>query len=143
MNHYFARMGHHHILKPYDDFHRDLQEDPLAFKWEYSEDNSDSREFEESLLALYVGNEWCYNTTKNPYGFDKETAQKANAAIKDRSRSKSTRSKMRESALKTSAQRSEVLTKIANSKEPCPNCGKLMNPGNLKQHLRAKTCKRK
>jgi hypothetical protein len=39
-----------------------------------------------------------------------------------------------------------VSTKMAetNSKlQPCPDCGKLMNAGNLTQHIRRQTCKRK
>jgi len=137
------RVGNHHVGDAYNEFRKDLQSDPLSFTWDYSEDTSEKRDFEESLLSLYVGSKWCYNATKNPYGFDKEMAQKANAAIKDRSRSDTTRDKMRQSALRTSAKRSEVMSRVATTKEPCPHCGKLMNPGNLKQHLRAQTCKRK
>jgi hypothetical protein len=60
---------------------------------------------------------------------------------------KETRSKMSESALKPEAQpphkkeaQSRAVTETNNKKQPCSNCGMLMNIGNLTKHLKAKTC---
>ena len=144
--HYINRMGNHHIGKPYSDFRKDLQSDPLAFEWDYSEDDLDTRVFEESLLAIYVGSKWCYNiTTTN--GFDRNTAQRANAAITDRSRSEETRRKIGEGNRNPSPEKRAALRKSLQQtnakKQPCPHCGKLMNPGNLTQHIRRQTCQRK
>ena len=130
-------MGTHHTHKPgtrgYSDFHKDLQADPLSFKWEYSEDELDTRDWEKSLIAVYIDSPFCYNIGEgrhdnHPTGWNHsyETIQK-----------------MKVSALKDSERRSKHLSRVVNTKEPCPNCGKLMNPGNLKQHLRAQTCQRK
>jgi hypothetical protein len=131
--HYMTRMGTHHKVKPgrgYTRFQKDLQADPLAFKWEWSEDDRDDRDTEKSLIALYrdspylynVG-EGCYENRKIGWNHTEETKQKISAAAK-----------------KDSARRSKQLSAVVNKKEPCPHCGKLMNPGNLKQHLRAGTC---
>ena len=141
--HYMNRKGNHHVGKPYSDFRKDLQANPLLFVWDYSEDNLDTRDFEESLLNLYVGSKWCYNiTTTN--GFDKNTAQKANAAIKDRSRSEETRRKIGEGNRNPSEEKRAALRKSLSStnskKQPCPTCGKLMNVGNLTQHIRRGKC---
>ena len=133
-----ARIGHHHVTaagsRGHSQFHKDLQEDPLSFKWEYSEDDLDTRDWEKSLIAIYLDSPFCYNIGEGRWegrhlpraGHSEETIQK-----------------MKKSALKDSARRSEQLSKVVNTKEPCPHCGKLMNPGNLKQHLRAQTCQRK
>ena len=54
---------------------------------------------------------------------------------------------MSESALKPEAQplhkkeaQSSAMTETNDKKQPCPNCGMLMNIGNLTKHLKAKTC---
>jgi hypothetical protein len=131
---YMARMGTHHTMQPgkgYTRFQKDLQADPLAFKWEWSEDDRDDRDTEKSLIALYRDSKFLYNVGEGRYeginnprrGHTEETKQKISAAAK-----------------KDSARRSKQLSAVVNKKEPCPHCGKLMNPGNLKQHLRAGTC---
>jgi hypothetical protein len=62
---YMARMGTHHDLKPgsrgYTQFQQDLQSDPLAFKWEWSEDDTDNRGWEKTLIKLYEGSPFLYN----------------------------------------------------------------------------------
>ena len=132
-----VRKGQHHTHSPksrgYSEFHKDLQEDPLSFKWEYSEDDLDTRVWEKSLLAIYLGSPFCYNIGEGRYENRKVGWN----------HSEETKQKIRVGALKDSARRSEQLSKVVNTKEPCPHCGKLMNAGNLKQHLRAQTCKRK
>ena len=76
-----------------------------------------------------------------------QCARRANAARKNTARSPECRSKMSLSALKPSAQpahkkaaQSRAVSATNAKKEPCPHCGKLMNIGNLTQHLRRKTC---
>lgn len=140
--HFMNRKGNHHIGHAYSKFRQDLQANPHDFIWDYSEDDLDDRSFEGALLEIYVDSKFCYNRCKNPDGFDTETARRANLLIKDRSRSEETRAKMSASAFKTSGIKSKTMTKMVISKEPCPHCGKLMNPGNLKQHLRAMTCQK-
>jgi hypothetical protein len=61
--------------------------------------------------------------------------------------SKKTRAKMSESALKPGANpphkkaaQSRAVTDTNNKKQPCPTCGKLMNIGNLTQHIRRAKC---
>jgi hypothetical protein len=132
-----ARIGQHHIhtrgSRGYSGFHKDLQADPLSFKWEYIEDELGTRDLEKSLIATHLGSPLCYNIGEgrhdnHPTGWN---------------HSEETKQKMRATALKDSARRSKQLSAVVNTKEPCPHCGKLMNAGNLKQHLRAQTCKRK
>jgi hypothetical protein len=130
---YMHRVGTHHIRtlgRGYTQFQKDLQTDPLAFKWEWSEDDRDDRNTEKSLIALYRDSPYLYNVGEGRYenrkigwNHTEETKQKISAAAK-----------------KDSARRSKQLSAVVNKKEPCPHCGKLMNPGNLKQHLRAGTC---
>jgi hypothetical protein len=134
---YTARFGTHHVHKPgsrgYTDFHKDLQADPHSFVWEYSEDSLNTRDTEKALIAIYIDSPFCYNVGEGRH----------NNHPKGRKHTKETKQKQSISARKHSKRRSEILSKIVNSKEPCPHCGKLMNPGNLKQHLRAQTCQRK
>ena len=132
-----ARIGQHHNHKPgsrgYSEFQKDLQADPLSFRWEYSEDDLDTRDWEKSLLAVYLGSPFCYNIGEGRYENRRVGWNHSDETIQ----------KMKTSALKDSERRSKHLSRVVNTKEPCPHCGKLMNPGNLKQHLRAQTCKRK
>ena len=134
---YMSRIGYHHTraanTRGYSNFHRDLQADPLSFKWEYVEDNLDTRDLEKSLIAKHLGSPLFYNIgegrhNNHPTGWN-HTAE--------------TKQKQREAALKDRDRRSKQLSKVSNTKEPCPHCGKLMNPGNLTQHIRAQTCQRK
>ena len=60
---------------------------------------------------------------------------------------KETRQKMSDSALKPSAQpphkkaaQSKAVSETNAKRQPCPHCGKLMNIGNLTQHIRRQTC---
>ena len=134
---YMARIGQHHIHAPggrgYSDFHRDLQADPLSFKWEYIEDELETRDREKSLIAVHIGSALCYNIGEGRHN-NHPTGWKHTEEAKQ---------KQRVAALKDGERRSKHLSRVVNTKEPCPHCGKLMNPGNLKQHLRAQTCQRK
>lgn len=142
--HYMNRKGNHHVGETYSQFRKDLQEDPLAFTWDYSEDDLETRDFEFSLLQLYVGSQWCYNITTTS-GFDTNLAKRANAAIKNRSRSEETRRKIGEGNRNPSPEKREALRqslKTTNAKkQPCPQCGMLMNVGNLTKHLKGTRCK--
>jgi len=139
--HFMNRKGNHHVGHAYNKFREDLQANPLDFIWDYSEDDLDDRSFEAALLEIYVGNRFCYNLSKRPAGCcgDPETVYRGGRKTPH---TEETRAKMSASALKTSDIKSKTMTKMVTSKEPCPHCGKLMNPGNLKQHLRAMTCQK-
>ena len=146
-SYYMNRKGNHHIGKPYNDFRKDLQKDPLAFEWDYSEDDLITRDFEESLLAIYVGSEWCYNISKKAGGCcgDSETVYRGGKT--GMTQSEETRRKIGEGNRNPSPEKrkrqSEAVTATNSKLKPCPDCGKLMNSGNLTQHIRRQTCKRK
>ncbi len=134
--HYMNRVGFHHNVKPgrgYTDFQKELQADPLSFKWEWSEDNRTDRNTEESLIATYRESPFLYNVGAGRY---------EGVHNPRKGHSEETKKKMSETAKKDRDRRSKQLSTIVNKKEPCPLCGKLMNPGNLKQHLRAGTCQK-
>ena len=130
---YMSRIGYHHTLRNPYPFQKDLQADPHAFRWEWFEDDLDTNDWEKSLIELYFNSKYCYNIGSRYERTDKHRGW---------NHSEATRKRMSESAKTTSIQRSKVLSTVVNSKEPCPHCGKLMNPGNLKQHLRAMTCQK-
>jgi hypothetical protein len=78
-----------------------------------------------------------------------QNAKVANAARKNTSRSEECRSKQRAAALRPEAQpphkkaaQSKAITATNSKLKPCSDCGKLMNSGNLTQHIRRQTCKR-
>ena len=131
---YMARMGAHHNMAPgrgYTQFQKDLQADPLSFKWEWSEDDRDDRSTEKSLIELYSGSPYLYNVGEGKW---------EGRNLPRKPRSEETKRKISESNKKHSKQKAKTMSKMVNSKQPCPHCGKLMNPGNLTQHLRAGTC---
>ncbi len=139
-NHYVARIGQHHINEAYSDFRKDLQADPLSFEWDYSEDDLDSPDFEEALLAIYCGSPWCYNISPYANGSVPGRAQRGTGW----NHSKETRSKMSNSAKRPEAQpahkkeaQSRAVSETNAKKQPCPCCGKLMNVGNLARHLKS------
>ena len=142
---YLNRMGNHHVGKPYNDFRKELQADPHAFKWEYSGDGLDTRDFEESLLHLYVGSKWCYNKSKTSKGCvgDPETTYRGGKT--GMTQSEETRQKIGEGNRNPSAEKrkrqSEGVSKTNSKKQPCPQCGMLMNVGNLTKHLKGTRCK--
>jgi hypothetical protein len=132
---YMARKGTHHVMTPgrgYTLFQRDLQADPTAFVWDYFEDDRKDRNAEKTLLDLYKGSKFLYNVGEGVYS-DRRTGWHHTEASK---------AKIRNKMLAHSDTKRDLLKQIVNSKEPCPHCGKLMNPGNLKQHLRAMTCQK-
>ena len=145
---YMNRVGNHHVGNPYSDFRRELQKNPLHFVWEYSEDNSSDREFEESLLEIYVGSKWCYNKSKTSKGCvgDPETTYRGGKT--GMTHSEKTRRKMSASASrpeanpphKKEAQR-EAMRRTSLNKQPCPQCGMMLGPGNLAKHIKGTRCK--
>jgi hypothetical protein len=142
--HFMNRKGNHHVGKPYSDFRKDLQADPLSFVWDYSEDGLDTRDYEEALLALYVGSKWCYNISKKSGGCcgDPETVYRGGKT--GMKQSEETRRKIGEGNRNPSAEKrkrqSEGVSATNAKKQPCPTCGKLMNIGNLTQHIRRGKC---
>ena len=77
-------------------------------------------------------------------------ARRANAARKNTARSEKCRIKMREAALRPEAQpdhkkaaQSRAVSATNSKKQPCPQCGMLMNVGNLAKHLKGTRCKGK
>jgi hypothetical protein len=128
---YMARVGTHHISKCGYPFQTDLQADPESFKWEWYEDDLTTRDWERALIALYIDSPYCYNIGEGRW---------QGRHLPRSPRSEETKQKIREGALRDRDRRVKGMRELSSSKEPCPHCGKLMNPGNLKQHLRAQTC---
>ncbi len=76
-----------------------------------------------------------------------QCAKAANAARKTTTRSEECRAKMRAAALRPEAQpahkkaaQSRAVSTTNSKKQPCPTCGKMMNIGNLTQHIRRAKC---
>lgn len=144
--HYMNRVGNHHFGKPYGQFRKELQANPLDFVWEWSEDDSEERDFEEALLEMYVGSKFCYNLRKEDR-FTLKSGSKANKSRKTTARSEECRRKMSESACKPSANpphkkkaQAEACRKTALNKSPCPDCGMMLSPGNMVKHRNGKRC---
>jgi hypothetical protein len=142
-NHYMNRKGNHHVRKSTSSLHIDLQADPRSFEWEIlREDNLDTRDYEYELLQIYVGQPLCYNKSQTN-GAVRGVAQRGRGW----EHSDDTKCKMRESALKPEANpphkkaaQSKAVSDTNSKKQPCPTCGKLMNVGNLTQHIRRGKC---
>ena len=144
--HYMNRIGNHHIRKDKREFIQDLQEDPKAFVWEVlREDDLDTRDYEYELLQKHVGKPLCYN---------KSHTNGAVRGVANRGfgweHSSSTKLKMSESAKRPEAQpthkkeaQSRAVSTTNAKKQPCPQCGLLMNVGNLTKHLKGTRCKGK
>ena len=142
--HYMSRVGTHHTVRPgrgYTQFQKDLQADPLAFKWEWSEDDRDDRSTEKSLIALYQGSPYLYNVGEGNWERRKEPRNP---------HTEETRQKMSESAKKPEANpphkkaaQSRAASQTNSKKSPCPQGGMLMNVGNLTKPLKGTRCKGK
>jgi hypothetical protein len=135
---FMYRKGQHHThrkgSKGHHKFHYDLQQDPQSFKWEWHEDELTTREWEKTLIALYKDSPYLYNVGEGCY----ERTEKHRGW----NHTPDTIKRMSETAKQTSKERAKRMSETMSKKEPCPHCGKLMNPGNLKQHLRARTCQK-
>ena len=77
-----------------------------------------------------------------------QCARAANAARKNTARSEKCRSKQRAAALRPEAQpahkkaaQSRAVSETNSKKQPCPQCGMLMNVGNLTKHIKGTRCK--
>ena len=77
-----------------------------------------------------------------------ENAKRANASRKTTARSEQCKAKMRAAALRPEAQpahkkvaQSRAVSETNSKKQPCPQCGMLMNVGNLTKHLKGTRCK--
>ena len=144
--HFMNRIGNHHIRKDKRDFIQDLQRDPEAFVWEVlREDDLDTRDYEYELLQEHVGNPLCYNKSSTN-GAVRGVAQRGTGW----EHSDLTKLKMSESAKRPEAQpahkkaaQSKAASETNAKKQPCPQCGMLMNVGNLTKHLKGTRCKGK
>ena len=138
---YTSRFGYHHNLKfgsrGYTQFHKDLQSDPLSFKWEWSEDDMNTREWESTLIETYKSSLFLYNqgigkhVTPN-YGTPRSLETRAK--IGDKARENNARPEVKQ-AQKVAAARTNA------KKVSCPHCGLTTNPGNLGKHLNRGKCK--
>ena len=128
---YMSRVGTHHTSKCGYEFQNDLQADPESFVWEWHEDDRNDRSTEKALIDCYWGSPFLYNIGSRYDRTEKHRGW---------NHTDETKKKQKKSALRTSAQRAKVMRSVSSTKEPCPHCGKLMNSGNLTQHIRAKTC---
>ena len=144
---YIGRMGHHHYTKVRQQFQIDLQENPRDFLWEIlEEDDLDTRDYEQELLYACIDDPLCYNLAKK-CGKTNILPPERVFVDGDRWGSK-TRQKMSESAKSAKAQpahkkaaQSRAVSETNSKKSPCPQCGMLMNVGNLTKHLKGTRCK--
>ena len=141
--HYMNRVGNHHIRKSESEFHIDLQADPKNFVWEIlCEDELETRDYEYGQLQDHVGNPLCYNKSSTN-GAIRGVAQRGTGW----EHSETTKLKMSESAKLPEAQpphkkaaQSKAASATNAKKQPCPQCGMLMNVGNLAKHLKGTRC---
>jgi hypothetical protein len=146
---YIGRMGYHHYTKNRQQFQMDLQENPKDFVWEIlREDDLETRDYEQELLYSCVSDPLCYNRAKT---CGKTNVNPPEKTFTDGERwGKETRQRMSESAKRPEAQpahkkeaQSRAVSATNAKKQPCPQCGMLMNVGNLTKHLKGTRCKGK
>jgi hypothetical protein len=141
--HYMARIGSHHTRKPnargYTAFQRDLQADPFSFVWEWSEDDLDDRSTEKSLIALYEGSKYLYNVGEGNWERRHDPRKPHTTETKNKMRAAALRPEANPAHKK--AAQSRAVTATNSKKQPCPQCGMLMNVGNLTKHLKGTRCK--
>jgi len=146
---YMNRRGNHHTRKGKGagQFQLDLQADPLAFKWEWSEDDTETRDTEAALLALYVGTPWCYNISKSVIGIGDPNLCRVNGLKNGYTHSEDTKAKIGAKAMVNDARpevkqaQSEAAVRTNSKRVTCPHCGLTTNPGNLAQHIKYGRCK--
>ena len=144
--HYMNRVGNHHMRNSNSEFHRALQANPKDFVWEaLREDDLETRDYEYELLQEHVGKPLCYNKSAT-HGAVRGIAQRGEGW----EHSDVTKLKMSESAKKPEAQpahkkaaQSRAVSTTNSQKQPCPTCGKMMNIGNLTQHIQRAKCRSK
>lgn len=106
----------------------------------------------EWMICEFGGTEWWAESTK--IGCSQTSSRKnfeASRVFFDGDRWKrETRQKMSESARKPGAQpphkkaaQSRAVSETNSKKQPCPQCGMLMNVGNLAKHIKGTRCKGK
>ena len=146
---YMGRMGNHHYTKVRQQFQVDLQESPRDFVWEIlREDELETRDYEQELLYACADDPLCYNLARKCGRTNVDPPEKT---FTDGERwDKKTREKMSESAKKPGANpphkkaaQSRAVSETNAKKQPCPQCGMLMNIGNLTKHLKGTRCKGK
>ena len=138
---YMARKGTHHVFaegRGFTNFQRDLQEDPQSFIWEWSDDGREDRNTEKDLIALYRDSKYLYNVGEGRGGGNKLGNRHSEDTIAKMSASAS-----RPEANpphKKEAQR-EAMRRTSLNKQPCPQCGMMLGPGNLAKHIKGTRCK--
>jgi hypothetical protein len=141
--HFIARRRYHLTVSdsPFE-FHKDLQAHPGDWKWEFSE--IDDRTEEEAFLALYVGNKFCYNKSVRadgsgyggrPKGFRQTDETRVKQSVGLWKHWQNSNERREETSLK--------MKETNSKKQPCPQCGMLMNVGNLAKHIKGTRCKGK
>jgi len=137
---YMERVGTHHKTKPgkrgYTRFHKDLQEDPLSFKWEWSEDDRDDRNTESSLIRCYGESEFIYNC-QGKHGKHIGPSVTPEYLKKHSKRVK----KDWEDAENRRVKQSEWMKEVANRKVQCPHCDLVSSPAGIANHIRARHTK--
>ncbi len=143
LHHFTDRIRQHHKSTAVpDDFHKDLWEDCTNFTWEIvCIDELKIPSLEKELIKKHSADSLLYNQHRWTWEDEKE--------LKDGLRwSKETKEKMRASAKSAKAQpahKKEAQSRAASAtnakKQPCPQCGMLMNVGNLTKHLKGTRCK--
>jgi hypothetical protein len=143
VKHYIARRRYHLTVNNSKwEFHRDLQENPADWVWETSEITDRSEE--EAMLALYVGSKYCYNKSSRadgsgfggrPKGYEHKISTREK-------QSDSQRQNWEDNEGRKALVRDQM-KKTNSKKQPCPQCGMLMNVGNLTKHLKGTRCKGK
>ena len=140
---YMARKGTHHVFaegRGFTNFQRDLQEDPQSFIWEWSDDGREDRNTEKDLIALYRDSKYLYNVGEGRGGGNKLGNRHSEDTIAKMSAS--AKNAKAQPAHKKEAQR-EAMRRTSLNKQPCPQCGMMMGPGNLVKHIKGTRCKGK
>lgn len=140
---YISRRRYHLTVKnsPYE-FHQDLQASPEDWVWETSEINDRSEE--EAMLSLYVGSKFCYNKSTHAKGSGlggRKPGYEHKISTREK-QSDSQRKNWEDNQDRRNIVREKIKT-VNSKKQPCPQCGMLMNVGNLTKHLKGTRCKGK
>ena len=134
--HYMSRIGSHHILAPhargYSQFHKDLQADPCSFKWEWSEDDRDDRNTEESLIACYRESPFLYNIGNGRY--ERTEKHRGWTHTEETRRIQSEKNKLNYEQKPERREKMRAKMRETNSRRvTCEFCGKETNPANLRR----------
>ena len=145
--HYMNRMGHHHLTyiiksKHHNDFHLDLWEDPRDFQWEIlREDDLATREYETELLRACANDPLNYNLCHFSGGQEEELADGPRWSKEVRKRMSASASRPEANPPHKKEAQREAMRRTSLNKQPCPQCGMMLGPGNLVKHIKGTRCK--